>query len=383
MLEQVGTWSPRQWARVILVAVIVITLLVIVVRTLNVLVPFALGLLLGYVILPLVNRLQRSLQRFVQRRDLSRLLAIFIVYAAGLAVVAVFLFLLVPIIIRQGQQLLANIDEIIATIGDALAGLQQFLIANVPEQVRTLVQEQIAALPERLLSALGAAVSTVTSTLGAILGFVIVPFWLIYVLYDAGRLGRGALNVFPESAQPDIINLGHIFDDVVGAYVRGQLLVAAVIGTLTGLGRALVGVNFPALLGALTAVGDLIPTAGPFVAAIPTVIIAALERPILALWAILVLVGAQQFEGAFIEPRIIGTSVQLSPAVIIVLLVIAGDLAGIVGLLVVVPLTAFLRDVVRYVYLRTSPEPIMPAEALERVRRARGQRRPRRREAAC
>ncbi|MDI7275278.1 MAG: AI-2E family transporter, partial [Anaerolineae bacterium] len=160
-------------------------------------------------------------------------------------------------------------------------------------------------------------------------------------------------------------------DDVLGAYIRGQLVVAAVVGVLTTVSLFALGVDFAILLGFFAFVGDLIPTLGPILAAIPTVIIAALERPILGLWALLALIAVQQFESILIGPRVVGSIVRLTPAVIIVLLVIGGQLWGFIGLLIVVPLFALVRDLVRYVNWRTSAEAYSPEEALRRVREQR------------
>ncbi len=100
-------------------------------------------------------------------------------------------------------------------------------------------------------------------------------------------------------------------------------------------------------------------------------IVAAFQRPILALWALLALIAVHQLDGIYLAPRIIGTSVRLSPAVIIILLIVAGVLWGFLGLVFVVPVVALLRDLVRYLLYRTSPAALSPEHALLRVRRAR------------
>ncbi|MDP3064633.1 MAG: AI-2E family transporter [Chloroflexota bacterium] len=374
VIESLATWSPRRWARLALIAAVIAAVLFVIVRARAVLLPFLLGLFVGYLILPAVNGLDRRLAR-VFPHSVARPLAILIVYLLALGLIAGFFTYLVPVVAGQVQQLITNREVIINEIQGGLAGLRQWLLANAPVVVQDFVQNQLQALGARLSSlvagALAGALAAVGNTLIAFLGFVIIPFWLIYVLYDAGKFSRGAIGLVPESARPDLLNVGHLFNDVVVAYVRGQLLVAAIVGTLTGLALSLLGVNFAALLGFITAIGGLIPTLGPILAAIPTVLIAALQRPILGLWALLALLAVQQIEGIFIGPRIVGTSVRLSPAVIIVLLVIAGEIFGLLGLLLVVPVAAFLRDVIRYLSLRTARESIPPDGALHQVRKAR------------
>lgn len=374
MFEWGGKWPTRRWIRLAVILAVVTVALYLFIATFGLLVPFLIGLLIAYLILPAVNWLDRVFSRVLPPAA-ARVLAIVVVYLVGLAVIAAFFLFFVPVLVGQVQQLLANREEIATRIQNLLAGLREFIMTSVPSAVRDFVQSQLLAFGERLRIFFGGLVTGALATVGNILvtvfGFVIIPFWLIYVFYDAGKFRRGTLSLIPEEVRPDLVNIGRLFDDIVVAYVRGQLLVAAIVGTLTGLGLSLVGVNFAALLGLITAVGDLIPTLGPILAAIPTVIIAVLEQPILGLWAILILVGVQQLEGVVIGPRVVGVSVRLSPAVIIVLLVITGELFGLLGLLIVVPVTAYVRDLVRYLLLRTAREPVSPDGALYQVRKAR------------
>lgn len=381
MFNEMGSWSGRQWARFLLIAGVVALVAVVVILAWDVLVPFLVGVLLGYIVLPLVEWLQRRIGSVVRSRRAARALAISVVYLAGLALIAGLFLYLVPVIVAQVRELAASADLIIAEIQARLAGVQEFIIANVPEQVRTFVLEQARALGDRFVASVTTglvnALTGVGATIASIIGYLIIPFWLIYFLYGADDLGLAFLRLFPAQVQPDLVNIDRIFDDVIGAYVRGQLLVALIDGVLVGLVLSLIGVDFPVLLGLITAIGDLIPTLGPILAAIPALIIAALEEPILVLWTFLAIVAIEQFENIVLGPRIVGEAVRLNPVLIIVLLVVAGDIAGFLGLLVVVPATAFLRDLVRYANYRTSEAALLPSEALREVRRSRFRRRER------
>ncbi len=375
MPENAGAWSARRWGSLALVLAAAGAIIYLIVSAWAIVAPFAVGLIVGYLILPIVDWLARPLARVLHRPGVARLLAILIVYAVALGLIAALIAYLVPVVEIQVQELAANREAVSSQVQRALAGLRQWYETNVPPGLRELIGRQLQAAAAGLLaglaSGLRSALTSIGNTLYLLFGYVAVPFWLIYLLYDAGRVGRALRRAIPEGAQPDLRNLRLIFDEVVVAYVRGQLLVAAILGALSGLGLSLLGVDFAVLLGLITAIGDLIPTVGPYLAAIPTVLIAGLEEPILALWAVLVLLGVQQIEALFLVPRIIGESVRLRPAIIIVLLVIAGALWGLLGLLLVVPATAFLRDVVYYLFLWTEAVAVSPGEALRRVQRMR------------
>ncbi len=375
MLDRLGAWPLRLWARIALIATVAAVILYIVIAAWAVIVPFVLGLIIAWIVAPAVDWLERQLPHAWRRHGVARLIAIFTVYVVVLALVVAFFFYFVPRLVREAAALLARGPSILSSFQASLAGLQQWYVRTVPPQVRAVIERQLPSTPRQWLdllrtNVLAGLLAGFRISWAVVFGYLIVPFWLIYVIYDAERFRRAGLSLFPESSLPDVANVGRILGEVAGAYLRGQVFVAASIGFLTGLALYLLGVDFPVVLGIITAVFDLIPTFGPVIAAIPVLIVAAFQRPILALWALLAIIGVREFEDLFVGPRVVGASVRLRPAWIIVLLLIAGYLWGLLGLLLIVPVTAALRDVVRYLYLRTSPRDIAPDEALHLVHKA-------------
>jgi predicted PurR-regulated permease PerM len=195
----------------------------------------------------------------------------------------------------------------------------------------------------------------------------VIPFWLFFVLHDARAYRRMVRSLIPESLRPDVINVARILDHVLSGYLRGQVIVASVTGVLTTIALTIIGVQFAVLLGFVVAVLDLIPTFGPIIALVPVTLIAAVGRPINALWAVVALVAVQQIENVLIGPRIVGESVRVRPAVLMLLLVIGNELGGVLGLVIIVPLAAVARDVIRYIYARTGADGLTPAESLAEV----------------
>jgi predicted PurR-regulated permease PerM len=368
-----GAWTVREWGRAALIAAAIAGIVYVVVAAFAILVPFLLGLIGAWILLPLVNWVDHLLPDALHRHGIARLIAIFAVYAVLLGLIVAFFVLFVPHVFRQAEELIARRQSILGALGTNLAGLRRFYETVFPPSVRSFIQQQFPTSLDQLLALLERDLlvrltRTTPTSLAVLAGYIIVPFWLIYLLYDAERFRRTSVGVFPESSAPDIVNAGRILDDVAGAYLRGQVFVAFTVGLLTGVGLYLLGVNFALILGVITAIFDLIPTFGPIIAGIPTIIIALLESPILALWALLLIIGVREFEDLFVGPRVVGDAVRIRPAIIIILLLVAGYLWGFLGLLLIVPVTAALRDLFRYFYLRTSRRDISPNEALRLVR---------------
>lgn len=370
MSEQWESWPTRTRVRTVAIAVVVIIMFVVLILVWSAIVPFLFGLVLAVLLLPPVNWLQRHLPFLAPESRVARLIALLLIYLAGLGVIVGILAYVIPTIINETQALFSG-RGLAGQIQTAINALRRLFERVFPPSIQPLIINQGRAIAAELLGAAQGAIigflASVSNALVVILGYLVVPIWVFYVLYYADQLEEATMKLFPPTFREDILNVGHITADVLGSYIAGQLLLATIVGILSGLSLALLGVDFAALLGFITAVGDLIPTLGPILALIPALIIAGLERPILALWALLALLAVQQLENNFLGPYIIGDRVRLNPAIIIILLVIGGALWGLLGLLVIVPLFATLRDIYRYILIRTGREETPPSEALRRI----------------
>lgn len=378
VLNQWRGWPARQRVRAVLVSVIALVVLVVLYEVRGALLPFALGLGLAYLALPLVDWLEGHAPALLHRTRLARPLAILVVYVLALGLIVAFFAYLVPVIIGQVEQLIAQREQILQALQTQLAALGAWYQATIPTQLQVAIESRLQGSGDALLKALQTGIVgglvAVGNTVSLVLGYLAIPFWLIFVLYDAHEYRRTAHDLIPERIRPDVANVARILDDVLSGYLRGQIIVASITGALTAIALTIIGVEFAVLLGFLVAVLDLIPTFGPIIALVPVTLIAAMGRPIDALWAVVALVAVQQVENAIIGPRIVGESVQVRPAVLMLLLVIGNELAGVLGLVIIVPLAAMLRDVIRYIYIRTRADGPTPSESLDEVRRARRRR---------
>jgi predicted PurR-regulated permease PerM len=157
-------------------------------------------------------------------------------------------------------------------------------------------------------------------------------------------------------------------DGLLGSYLRGQLLLCLIVGGMATIALILLGIDAALLLGTIAGVLELIPILGPYMGALPAVLIALVKEPILALWTALAFAAIQQIENLFLVPRISGNAVRFHPALVMVIVLMGSQLAGLWGLLVAVPVAAMIRDVYAYLYLRTTERGATPEMALETLR---------------
>ncbi|HOV49558.1 MAG TPA: AI-2E family transporter [Anaerolineae bacterium] len=362
--------------RTLLIVVGAIFLGVILWRTRTVLAPFMLGLLLAYLLAPLVKVIERGWRwvgarprlRFFRRA--ARPLALVLTYLLVIAALVGFSALIVPILSQQGQALWAERERVL----DYLTGLGDDLIAQyrlLPPQVQTRVDETLSRFTGQLgviiQQALSGTAIAISYTITLVLAVLLIPFWTFYMLLDAERLAQSAKHNIPSVIREDVLKIMMLADAAFGSYLRGQLLLGLIIGSVSAIAFTIMGVRFSLFLGMVAGAFELIPNIGPLLGAIPAVLVALTQNPILALWVALYALGIQQVENLFITPRVVGRSVKLHPVVVMVVLVIGSELGGLAGLFLAPVATAALRDLFRYLYYRSGDVPLSPEEALDRV----------------
>jgi predicted PurR-regulated permease PerM len=365
--------APLRRNRLLLIAALVVLVAAMLWSARGALFPYLFALVLAYLMLPAVNWLDRGLLRGFPRFRGTRPVAILLVYLLTIGLVVAFFALVVPVVGQQFKLLWANREQLIGQAQRLAEQMLSWYRTSVPADL----QARIAAMLEQLASAAGRTVQTgvmrtvgvVTSTASFVLGMAVVPFWLFYLLHDQAKVGRAALGLIPSRFRSDVVNLLRIADTILGAYLRGQLLLCVFIGVMATVGLTLLGVQFPAVLGLLAGIFEILPFIGPFLGLVPAVLVAVIQAPILGLWTLILFLAIQQVENLFLVPRVSGQAVELHPAIIMVVLVIGNEVAGLWGMLLVVPLTAIVRDVFKYLYLRFQDEPLSPREALARLGR--------------
>jgi len=364
--------SPARRNRVLLIGALALVIAAMLYVARAALFPYLFGLVVAYLVLPLVNWIDRRMPPRLQGRALSRPLAIVLVYSVGIVLVTGVIAFVVPVIGQQVEALWESRQVLAQNAYDLVTELLERYRRDVPANFQQALEEYLSGLPgkigEVVQRGLGRTIGAVTSTISFVLGFIVVPFWLFYILNDQARVSAGLLSLIPERWEADVLNLLRIADDIFSAYIRGQLLLCLFVGGMATVGLTVAGVPYALVLGVVAGVFELIPFIGPLLGAVPGVIVAALVSWPKAGWAALVFFVIQQVENLLLVPRISGQSVRLHPALVMVVLVVGNEAAGLWGMLLAVPVTALIRDVFKYLYLRFSDQEVPPAEAIGRVR---------------
>ncbi len=352
--------TPQERNRLILVALAAFVLLWLLNQSLDALGPFILALVLAYLMLPLVDRLSRFL---------PRVLAIIVVYLAFIGVVAGLVAWLAPQVtgqvsdlVKQGPTYSRQVEEWAAEANQWYTSLP--LSSDVRTSIENGARNSLGAVGSAIQQGLVGALRVFTRALGFIVGLLIIPFWLFYVLKDKDRGIAAFNNMLPEKWRTDVWRIVRIINGVLTSYIRGQLLLGLLVGAASTIGLLLVGAPYALLLGIIAGITELIPVLGPVLGAIPAVALAAFhpEGWLMVLKVLAVFVIVQQLENNLLVPKVQGDSVKLHPTVIMVSLVVGSQVGGLFGLIVAVPVAAILRDIYVYLYRRFT-EGFSPREA--------------------
>ena len=333
----------------------------------EVLMPFVFSGILIYLMSPAVDWLSRQ---SILGRQIPRGLSVVLVYIlAFLGISLLALIVLPPLyqeVLKIANDIPRQIEELrsvhLPSLVNQLEALNtryklninvQALIDQMLENVIQATQYQVESLPSNMQKLVSFLFSTLSS-------FLVIFIVTAFVLVDLPRIKQGMLKMIPSRYRPAVLSLIHAIDRDLSGTIRGQLLICLINGTLTTLGLLMLQVKFAITIGFVAGVFSLIPVFGAIISTIPAVLIALTQSIWTALAVIGVIIIIHLIEANFLNPKILGHTVELHPAIIVFAIVIGEHFFGPVGLLFGVPVAAMIRSVLRYFYFayyaETPPE---------------------------
>jgi predicted PurR-regulated permease PerM len=339
-----GDARQARWLRAILIALGLVVLLrllwVGLLRVNEAVHVLAIGGMLAFIFEPVVRLLDRVL---VARAASAAVLAVVLLAAVGgiggwIGLAA----------FHEAQALVAGLPGFVTKAQNALPAVMDFLKQNgVPFDPNAIIQQALTRFGDIGRGALTYSLAVVGGLVGSVTNIAIGVTIAFYVLLDGRRMHEAWRRLLPPAWRGPAEEAEHIVMRVLGGFVRGQIVVAAIFGILVGVGMAWLGLPYALLLGVQAAFFELLPTVGPFLGAVaPLVIGLTLPYPH-ALWVLAYFFGAQQLESTFLVPRISGEAVGLHPVAVIVGILAGFELDGIIGALLAAPVLGVAYALIR------------------------------------
>jgi predicted PurR-regulated permease PerM len=293
-----------------------------------------------------------------RRLKVRRGLAVAVILFSAVAVLGIFLALVIPPIVNEVQDLardLPRYTEKLKSSRGPLGDLQKRF--DLAKRLEDLSRD----LPRLASSSFGTILSFGRSVAGGVFSFLTIVVLTTYFMGSMPRLKDGVASLFPVQDRSRYRELLEEATDKIGGYVSGQATVSAIAGVTSFIAFLVIGVPFPAALALLVAITGLIPSVGALIGAVISTAVAAFAGSGPALLTLIYMVIYQQVENYLISPRIMKKAVDLSPAAVIVSVLIGGALLGFVGVLLALPLAASAKVVVRDLWLGPRIEKVREA----------------------
>ncbi len=311
--------------------------------------PIVIAGVLNYLFRPVVNLLNHQLK-------IPRGLSIILLYLLAAGLVAFLIILVGPTLQSQFTSLANNIPRYIDKGQRMIVELQnqewfnRFL--NEMEGFSwNEVTAKAAEYANQVLTKLGNNIANVVSAItSVVVVIVILPFILFYMLKEGEKAPEFILRLLPAKQEKEGRRILSDMDTALSSYIQGQIIVSVFVGICVFIGYVIIGLDYPLVLALVAMFTNVIPFIGPWIGTFPGVIVGLLDSPFMALLVIIVVVIVQQIESNFISPQVMGRKLHIHPLTIILLLLVAGSFAGVVGLLLAVPTYAVAKVVVSHTY---------------------------------
>ncbi len=322
---------------------------------LNVLAPFAGGVVIAYCLNPIVKLLMKYVFR---GKEKLMGLAMLIAYLIGLAILVLLMVLIVPQMISSLMLFYQNFDGYASNLLSMLTELDEKYPAVDLSLAITAVENLNATMSDLLTLIVKAVTNSVPQIIGYVGGVasslvtvLTAVFSSVYLLLQKEELLRHArvlVRAFlPQTAAETTLRICHDANRNFGGFFAGKILDSAIIGVLTFICMQVCGLSYATLISIIVGITNIIPVFGPFIGAVPGVVILLFLDPWQALIFLILILVIQQLDGNLIGPMILGDSIGISALWVLFSIVVGGDLLGLVGMVIGVPVFATLYGVLR------------------------------------
>lgn len=321
-------------------------------RLAPVITPFAISAGLAYLGDPMVDRLER-LKIF--KWHFSRTVSVVVVFTFMTAVFALILLIAIPLLAEQIRHLAQRAPEIVEwLVSTALPWVQNKLGLEAMTLDAASLTEAAKTYWKEFSTALLGVMTTVSrggqAVVSWLMNLVLIPVVTFYLLRDWDRMVASIRSMLPRGAEPVVSQIAHEIDEVLGAFIRGQLMVMLALGLIYAVGLWMVGLDLALIIGMGAGLLSIVPYLGTFLGVIAAVIAALFQfQDIVHVAAVLAVFGVgQSLESMVLTPKLVGDKVGLHPVIVIFAVLAGGQLFGFLGILLALPAVSALNVLVRH-----------------------------------
>lgn len=303
---------------------------------LSILTPFFIGYALAWLLNPIVNKLED--------KGVKRTLSVILVYLLVVIVVIGILWLIIPPVINQIGDTTKNLTAYITENSNFLSVIVERIdpdgtlgLASVEEKLYESIINSITSIGTSLPNTIISFVGSLVSGIGTILVALVIGFYMSFKFNAVSLFIRGMI---PKKHKKAAIELMDKSGDILQEYIKGTLFVSLLIFVTCLIGFTAIGLKNPLLFALICGITNLIPYIGPYIGAVPAVLVAYAQDPVVGLLILIFIVIDQTIEGNFLTPMVMSRKLDIHPVTVIVMLLVCGHFFSIIGMILATPIAA-------------------------------------------
>ncbi|QGQ48578.1 AI-2E family transporter [Metabacillus sediminilitoris] len=313
----------------------------------TVLLPIIMAAVFYYLLNPIVN--------YLEKLKVKRVYSILLLYILIIGLISILIVSVIPFLREQVMSLVQKFPQYAR---DVEALIEQIVGSKFVYEAQKTLNIDVADLANNISTQVTKLVNNTWTGIGTFVGVVkdfllaliILPFILFYLLKDGMKLPSYILKFLPIPLRSQSFEVMKEINSSISLYIRGQIIVSFCIGILMFIGFLIIGLEYASLLALIAAFTSVVPYLGPAIAITPALIIAIVTSPIMLLKLIIVWTVVQLIEGKFISPQIMGRNLHIHPITIIFVILTAGNLFGVKGVILAVPGYAILKVIATHLF---------------------------------
>ena len=341
----------KYWRPLLILGGIVLVLWLVAI-SMAVLVPFIVGILLAYLTIPFIIRLEKILPPRAKWQKVKRAISILVVFIVVTVLFVLFAEYIGSAVVSTVKVLFDKAPQYITQGMDRAAQFLNVFRRVMPQSLVVRIDDTVAgaspAIGKFIQDFVVGSMAMIPASIPTVIGFSALPFFLFFILYDYESFNQYLYALLPAGAARHTGNVLAIIGNVMGRYIRSQLILGLIVGTLVLLGLLIVNVEYAPAIAAVTALTQFIPIVGPVISGIMIVIITLATQPEKLVWALLVFIIAEGLLNLVFANWVQGKYMKMHPAIVMVLLAVGGYIAGFWGMILALPVCATAWEMFKY-----------------------------------
>lgn len=299
--------------------------------------PLLISGFIAYLLHPIVESLHKQ--------RIPRWLSILVIYSFFFGGIGWAIYKGYPVLVQQIKELNEQLPQFMETYRQWIS-LAYEQTAHLPEAVHDRMDELLIRAEAKITEMLEGTGKKVTNLMAVIINIAVIPVLVFYMLKDYPIIWKGFYKLVPKRGRDKAHQIIHEMDKSLGNYIRGQLLVCFFVGLVSFILLWFIGMKYPLLLSLFMGLTNVIPYFGPIIGAAPALVLGITVSVKMALYVLVVVIIVQIIESNLLSPFIVGKSLHIHPIWIIIALLVGGELGGIIGMILAVPVLTILRVLV-------------------------------------